>query len=49
MKYYGEDVHSSGLASKLAGVSREEFWYLMADYGLSPLYVDEQELISSGF
>ena len=49
MKYYGSGELSSGLASKLAGVSREEFWYLMADYGLSPLYVDEKELVNSGF
>ena len=49
MKYYGSGELSSGLASKLAGVSREEFWYLMGDYGLSPFYVDEEELVNSGF
>ena len=35
MKYYENEELSSGLAARLAGVSREEFWYLMADYGLS--------------
>ncbi len=35
MKYYENEELSSGLASRLAGVSREEFWYLMGDYGLS--------------
>ena len=49
MKYYGSGELSSGLASKLAGVPREEFWHLMGDYGLSPLYVDEEELVNSGF
>ena len=48
MKYYGNDELSSGLASKLAGVSREEFWYLMGDYGLS-LFGDEEEYAKSGF
>ena len=37
MKYYENEELSSGLAARLAGVSREEFWYLMGDYGLSPL------------
>ena len=36
MKYYENEELSSGLAARLAGVSREEFWYLMGDYGLSP-------------
>ena len=36
MKYYENEELSSGLAAHLAGVSREEFWYLMGDYGLSP-------------
>ena len=44
MKYYGNDELSSGLAARLAGVSREEFWYLMGDYGLSLLTLDEEEL-----
>ena len=35
MKYYENEELSSGLAACLAGVSREEFWYLMGDYGLS--------------
>lgn len=35
MKYYENEELSSGLASRLAGVSREEFWYLIGDYGLS--------------
>ena len=35
MKYYENEELSSGLAARLAGVSREEFWYLMGDYGLS--------------
>ena len=35
MKYYENEELSSGLAAHLAGVSREDFWYLMADYGLS--------------
>ena len=49
MKYYGSGELSSGLASKLAGVSREEFWYLMGDYGLSPFGPDEEEYAKSGF
>ena len=49
MKYYGNGELSSGLASKLAGIPRGEFWHLMGDYGLSPLYVDEEELVNSGF
>lgn len=36
MKYYENEELSSGLAAHLAGVSREEFMYLMGDYGLSP-------------
>lgn len=36
MKYYENEELSSGLAARLAGVSREEFWYLMGNYGLSP-------------
>ena len=35
MKYYENEELSSGLAARLAGVSREELWYLMGDYGLS--------------
>ena len=35
MKYYENEELSSGLAARLAGVSREEFRYLMGDYGLS--------------
>lgn len=35
MQYYEDEELSSGLAARLAGVSREEFWYLMGDYGLS--------------
>ena len=49
MKYYASGELSSGLASKLAGIPRGEFWDLMGDYGLSPLYVDEEELVNSGF
>ena len=49
MKYYGNDELSSGLAARLAGVSREEFWYLMTDYGLSPFGPDEEEYAKSGF
>lgn len=49
MKYYGDDILSSGLAARLAGVPRVEFILLMRDYGLSPLYVNEEELINSGF
>ena len=49
MKYYGSGELSSGLASKLAGVPREEFWYLMGDYGLSPFGPDEEEYAKSGF
>ena len=48
MKYYENRELSSGLAAKLAGVSREEFWYLMGDYGLSPFGTAE-ELRESGF
>ena len=48
MKYYENRELSSGLASRLAGVSREEFMYLMADYGLSPFGTTE-ELKESGF
>ena len=47
MKYYGNDELSSGLAARLAGVPREEFWYLMGDYGLSLLTLDEEELVNS--
>ena len=36
MKYYENEELSGGLAARLAGVSREEFMYLMGDYGLSP-------------
>ena len=49
MKYYGDEILSSGLAARLAGVPRVEFIILMGDYGLSPLYVNEEELINSGF
>lgn len=35
MKYYENEELSSGLAARLAGVPRVEFWYLMGDYGLS--------------
>ena len=49
MKYYGEDVLSSGLAARLAGVPREEFWYLMGNYGLSLLTLDKEDLPNSGF
>ncbi len=35
MKYYENEELSSGLAARLAGVSREKFWYLMGDYELS--------------
>ena len=49
MKYYGNAELSSGLASRLAGVPREEFWYLMGDYELSPFGADEEEYINSGF
>ena len=48
MKYYGEDILSSGLASKLAGIPRVEFILLMGDYGLSP-FGDEEEYAKSGF
>ena len=48
MKYYENEELSSGLAARLAGMSREEFWYLMEDYGLSPLGTAE-ELRESGF
>lgn len=36
MQYYENEELSSGLAARLAGVSREEFMYLMGDYGFSP-------------
>ena len=36
MKYYENGELSSGLAARLAGVSRTEFMFLMKDYGLSP-------------
>ena len=49
MKYYANEELSSGLAARLAGVPREEFWYLMGDYGLSPFGVDEEEFVNSGF
>ena len=49
MKYYANDELSSGLAARLAGVSREEFWHLMGNYGLSPFGVDEEEFVNSGF
>ena len=49
MKYYGNDELSSGLAARLAGVSREEFWYLMGDYGLSFLLLMKKRLVNSGF
>ena len=48
MKYYENRELSSGLAARLAGVSRTEFIFLMADYGLSPLGTAE-ELRESGF
>ena len=48
MKYYGNDELSSGLASKLAGIPRVEFIFLMGDYGLSP-FGDEEEYAKSGF
>ena len=35
MQYYEDQELSSGLAARLVDVSREEFWYLMGDYGLS--------------
>ena len=48
MKYYESRELSSGLAARLAGISRAEFILLMADYGLSPLGTAE-ELRESGF
>ena len=48
MKYYENRELSSGLAARLAGVSRAEFIFLMGDYGLSPLGTAE-ELRESGF
>ena len=48
MKYYENGELSSGLAARLAGVSRTEFMFLMKDYGLSPLGTSE-EIRESGF
>lgn len=48
MKYYENGELSSGLAARLAGVSRTEFMFRMKDYGLSPLGTAE-ELRESGF
>ena len=35
LKYYKTGAISTGLAAQLVGISREAFWYLMGDYGLS--------------
>lgn len=41
MKYYENEELSSGLASRLAGISRGVFIMLMGDYGLSPFGTTE--------
>ena len=43
MRYYANDELGSGLAAQLAGVMREEFWHLMGDYGLSLIYVSDDD------
>ena len=43
MRYYANDELGSGLAAKLAGVMREEFWYLMGDYGLYLITVTDDD------
>ena len=35
LRYYKNGAMSTGLAAQLVGISREAFWYLMGDYGLS--------------
>ncbi len=43
MRYYANDELSSGLAARLAGVSRVDFWYLMGDYGLYLITVTDDD------
>ena len=43
MRYYANDELSSGLAARLAGVKRIEFWDLMGDYGLYLITVSDDD------
>ena len=43
MRYYANDELSSGLAARLAGVSRIQFWDLMGDYGLYLITVSDDD------
>ena len=44
LKYYKNGAISTGLAAQLVGISREAFWYLMGDYGLSLFELTEDLL-----
>jgi predicted HTH domain antitoxin len=44
LKYYESGAISTGLAAQLIGISREAFWYLMGDYGLSLFELTEDLL-----
>lgn len=44
LKLYETDILSTGLAARLAGVSRTEIFYILGEYGLSPFGIDPDEL-----
>lgn len=44
VKLYEIGRLSSGLAARLAGVSRSQFIYLLGRYGVSPFEISEDEL-----
>ncbi len=44
VKLYEMDRISTGLAAQLAGMDRVSFMFALADFGLSPIGVDADEL-----
>lgn len=44
IKYYETGKLTSGLAAKMAGVSRSDFFRILSQHGLSPFGVDADEL-----
>lgn len=44
IKLYETEKLTTGLAAKVAGVSREEFFYLLGEFGLSPFGMEAEEL-----
>lgn len=46
LKLYETNALSTGLAARLAGVSRTDFFYILGEHGLSPFGVEPDELES---